>query len=176
GQRASGAPRARPAASRSDHDRHCPSALDGARRRSDRGARRGSRGRDRHPSRIADEGRVVCQAGVAPACRRLCARGILTELERQEASMFSHVTVGSNDITRSKAFYDGVATPLGLVRHLEFPDGIGYGRQDGRPQLWIVRPLDKNAATVGNGLTIGLEADTRPAVDAAYAAAIANGG
>jgi catechol 2,3-dioxygenase-like lactoylglutathione lyase family enzyme len=91
--------------------------------------------------------------------------------------MFSHVTVGSNDIAHAKAFYDGVGKPLGLVLHLEFPDaGLGYGRQDGRPQLWIVRPLDKQAATVGNGITIGLEADTRPAVDAAYAAAMANGG
>ncbi len=90
--------------------------------------------------------------------------------------MFSHVTVGSNDIARAKAFYDNVARPLGLVRHMEFPDGIGYGRQGGRPQLWIVKPLDKNAATVGNGITIGLDADTRTAVDAAHAAAIANGG
>ena len=90
--------------------------------------------------------------------------------------MFSHVTLGSNDMARSKAFYDSVTKPLGLVRHLEFPDGIGYGRQDTKPQLWIVKPLDKNAATVGNGITIGLEADTRPAVDAAHAAAMANGG
>jgi|SRR5436190_5073311 catechol 2,3-dioxygenase-like lactoylglutathione lyase family enzyme len=91
--------------------------------------------------------------------------------------MFSHVTVGSNDITRSKAFYDGVGKPLGLERHKgSSPDGVGYCHAGGRPQLWIVRPLDKQAATVGNGITIGLEADTRPAVDAAYAAAIANGG
>lgn len=90
--------------------------------------------------------------------------------------MFSHVTVGSNDIARSKAFYDGLGQPLGLLCHLESPGGIGYGQQGGRPQLWIVTPLDKNAATVGNGITIGLEADTRPAVDAAYAAAMAQGG
>jgi catechol 2,3-dioxygenase-like lactoylglutathione lyase family enzyme len=90
--------------------------------------------------------------------------------------MFSHVTVGSNDIARAKAFYDPVTRPLGLVRHMEFPDGIGYGRADGRAQLWIVRPIDKQAASVGNGITIGLDADSRPAVDAAHAAAIANGG
>jgi catechol 2,3-dioxygenase-like lactoylglutathione lyase family enzyme len=91
--------------------------------------------------------------------------------------MFSHVTVGSNDIAKSKAFYDGVTKPLGLVLHPKSsPDGMGYGPQGGRPQLWIVRPLDRQAATVGNGLTIGLEADSRPAVDAAYAAAIAAGG
>ena len=29
--------------------------------------------------------------------------------------MFSHVTAGSNDMAKSKAFYDGVTKPLGLV-------------------------------------------------------------
>ncbi len=90
--------------------------------------------------------------------------------------MFSHVTVGSNDIARSKAFYDGVTAPLGLMRHADYPDGVGYGRNGGRPQLWIVRPLDKQAASVGNGVTIGLEADNRSAVDAAHAAALKAGG
>jgi catechol 2,3-dioxygenase-like lactoylglutathione lyase family enzyme len=97
--------------------------------------------------------------------------------DRPEDRMFSHITVGSNDIARARAFYDGVGKPLGLVLHKASSEaGLGYSRQDGRPQLWIVRPLDKQAATVGNGITIGLEADTRPAVDAAYAAAMANGG
>jgi catechol 2,3-dioxygenase-like lactoylglutathione lyase family enzyme len=91
--------------------------------------------------------------------------------------MFSHVTVGSNDVARSTSFYDGVGKPLGLVKHKDSsPDGVGYSLAGGRPQLWIVRPLDKQPATVGNGITIGLEADTRAAVDAAHAAAIANGG
>jgi catechol 2,3-dioxygenase-like lactoylglutathione lyase family enzyme len=90
--------------------------------------------------------------------------------------MFSHVTVGSNDIARAKAFYSGIAAPLGMVLHMEVPGGLGYGRKDGRPQLWIVSPLDRQAATAGNGITIGLDADTRTAVDSAYAAAMANGG
>ena len=90
--------------------------------------------------------------------------------------MFSHVTVGTNDVARSKGFYDGLAKPLGLVRHAEYPNALGYGRADGRPQLWIVSPLDKNAASVGNGITIGLEAPDRPAVDAAYKAGMAGGG
>jgi catechol 2,3-dioxygenase-like lactoylglutathione lyase family enzyme len=81
--------------------------------------------------------------------------------------MFSHVTAGSNDMAKSRAFYDGVTQALGLVRHMEFPDGVGYGPKGGRPQLWIVRPIDRQAATAGNGITIGLDADTRAAVDAA---------
>ena len=90
--------------------------------------------------------------------------------------MFSHVTVGSNDVARAQAFYDGVIKALGLARMVEYPEAIGYGRPGGRAQLWIVRPLDKKAATAGNGITIGLEAVDRPSVDAAYAAALANGG
>jgi catechol 2,3-dioxygenase-like lactoylglutathione lyase family enzyme len=90
--------------------------------------------------------------------------------------MFSHVTVGTNDVAKAKAFYDGVGKALGLLRIVEYPAGSGYGRQGGRPQLWIVTPLDKKPATVGNGITIGLEAGDRASVDAAYAAGMAAGG
>ena len=90
--------------------------------------------------------------------------------------MFSHVTVGSNDVARAKSFYDGIAKALGLARLADYAEAAGYGRPGGRPQLWIVTPLDKRAATAGNGITVGLEAQDRPAVDAAYAAAIAAGG
>jgi catechol 2,3-dioxygenase-like lactoylglutathione lyase family enzyme len=90
--------------------------------------------------------------------------------------MFSHVTVGSNDIARARRFYDGISGALGLMRLADYPEAVGYGRPGGRPQLWIVRPLDKKAATVGNGITVGLEAFDRPAVDSAHAAAIAAGG
>ncbi|MBR2814953.1 MAG: VOC family protein [Reyranella sp.] len=89
--------------------------------------------------------------------------------------MFSHVTIGSNDLTKAKPFYDTLLKPLGLVRHLEFPTGLGYGRAGGRPQFWVVSPLDQKAATVGNGITIGLEAETRDAVDAAHKAGMAAG-
>ena len=90
--------------------------------------------------------------------------------------MFSHVTVGSNDIPKAKAFYDGVGKALGLERLADYPNAIAYGRAGGRPQLWVLNPADKNAATVGNGITIGLEASDRPAVDAAYKAGMSSGG
>jgi catechol 2,3-dioxygenase-like lactoylglutathione lyase family enzyme len=90
--------------------------------------------------------------------------------------MFSHLTVGSNDIARAKSFYDNLLKPLGLVLHLELPDWLGYGRPDGRPQLWIVSPLDKKAASAGNGITVGLDASDRAAVDAAHKAGMSAGG
>ncbi|MBS0224423.1 MAG: VOC family protein [Proteobacteria bacterium] len=90
--------------------------------------------------------------------------------------MFSHVTVGSNDIARARRFYDSVTSALGLKRHADYPEAVAYGVPDGRPQLWIVRPLDKKAASAGNGITIGLDATDRSAVDRAHAAAMASGG
>ena len=39
-----------------------------------------------------------------------------------------------------------------------------------------MRPIDKNSASVGNGITIGLDAADRASVDAAYAAAMKSGG
>ena len=90
--------------------------------------------------------------------------------------MFSHVTAGSNDIARARRFYDSVASALGLVRHADHPEAVAYGPPGGRPQLWILRPLDKKEATAGNGITIGLEAPDRATVDKAHAAAMAAGG
>jgi catechol 2,3-dioxygenase-like lactoylglutathione lyase family enzyme len=36
--------------------------------------------------------------------------------------MISHVTVGSNDVVRAKAFYEKVMAPLGFVRVVEGDD------------------------------------------------------
>jgi catechol 2,3-dioxygenase-like lactoylglutathione lyase family enzyme len=90
--------------------------------------------------------------------------------------MFSHVTIGTNDLAKALAFYDALLKPLGVARHLDVPNGAGYGASAGRLPIWIVRPIDRKPASAGNGITIGLDAGTRAAVDAAHAAAMAAGG
>ncbi|TBR22152.1 MAG: VOC family protein, partial [Reyranella sp.] len=47
--------------------------------------------------------------------------------------MFSHVTIGSNDVGRAKPFYDALLQPLGLVRHMDYPHAVGYGPPARRP-------------------------------------------
>ena len=74
-------------------------------------------------------------------------------------SIFSHVTIGANDIAKAKSFYDALLKPLGLVRRADYPDAASYGKAEGPTPFWVVRPLDKKPATAGNGITIGLEAD-----------------
>lgn len=92
--------------------------------------------------------------------------------------MFSHVTLGANDLGKAAAFYDKVLAPLGMVRILDLPeDGfVGYGDTGGKAQLFVCAPFDGGRATVGNGTHIALLAPDRRAVDAFHAAAVAAGG
>lgn len=54
---------------------------------------------------------------------------------------------------------------------------IGYGAEgDVRCRLWVVTPFNREAATIGNGSMVALEAESRAAVDAFHAAALAGGG
>lgn len=98
--------------------------------------------------------------------------------------MISHVTLGSDDIARSKTFYDAVLAPLGLVCRYTFEDSLGYGpegraiRPDGASmaQLWVMRPFDGGATHRGNGWHVAFIAPDNAAVDAFHAAALAHGG
>ncbi|MDX1153393.1 VOC family protein [Sinorhizobium medicae] len=91
--------------------------------------------------------------------------------------MLLYVTLGSNDLERAGAFYDAALAPLGLKRRKQEEAEIGYGAEsDVRCGLWVVRPFDRRAATIGNGSMVALEAESRAAVDAFYRAALAGGG
>jgi catechol 2,3-dioxygenase-like lactoylglutathione lyase family enzyme len=94
--------------------------------------------------------------------------------------MFSHVTVGSNDMPRSRRFYDAVLGTLGYERLADHGDeALGYGlkRRDlERFPFWVLKPYDRGRATSGNGWHVAFLAPDRAAVAAFHAAALANGG
>ena len=95
--------------------------------------------------------------------------------------MLLYVTLGSNDLARSKCFYDAALAPLGLTCHVVHDDEIGYGPAGAPPagrqcHLWIVRPYLKLPATWGNGTVVALSAQTRLMVDTFHQAAMGNGG
>ncbi|MFS8047935.1 VOC family protein [Rhizobium sp. BR 314] len=91
--------------------------------------------------------------------------------------MFLYITLGSNDITRSRGFYDAVLLTLGYQCLRESDEEIGYASEgDTRCRLWVVKPYDQRAATIGNGSMVALNAESRAAVDAFHAAALASGG
>jgi catechol 2,3-dioxygenase-like lactoylglutathione lyase family enzyme len=94
--------------------------------------------------------------------------------------MLHYVTLGSNDIARSKLFYDPVMASLGLHCNVAGESDIGYGPPASNEarlcRLWVLKPVLKLPATWANGTMIALTADSRAAVDAFHAAAMKNGG
>jgi catechol 2,3-dioxygenase-like lactoylglutathione lyase family enzyme len=89
--------------------------------------------------------------------------------------MFSHVMVGSNDVGRSKGFYDAL---FGAV-------GAKPGRQDDKGRVsyahkgavfMVTPPIDGQSATNGNGSTIGFTLDSPEQVHAWHKAGISSGG
>lgn len=89
--------------------------------------------------------------------------------------MFSHITLGSNDIERSRAFYEPVMATLGLEQPFQLPGTVVFGEMMGT-KLFILSPFDRGAASTGNGSHTAFLAADRATVDAFHAAALANGG
>jgi catechol 2,3-dioxygenase-like lactoylglutathione lyase family enzyme len=88
--------------------------------------------------------------------------------------MFSHVMIGTNDLQKSKAFYDAVLGALGVKpgfvdRHRVFwrtPTGV----------FSVSQPINGQPATAANGGTIGFACESSAQADAWHAAGVANGG
>ena len=80
-------------------------------------------------------------------------------------------------IRPARPFYDAVMPVLGFSLFGEDENEFGFGRKgEPRARFWVTKPFDGKPATIGNGSMVALEAETRAAVDAFHAAALANGG
>lgn len=88
--------------------------------------------------------------------------------------MFSHMMVGSNDIDRSKTFYDAIFAVMGAKPGAIDPKGRIAYRHNGASFL-VTPPIDGKPATHGNGCTIGFAMEPEQA-DAWEKAGIAHGG
>ncbi len=89
--------------------------------------------------------------------------------------MFSHMMVGSNDIARSKAFYDALFTATGGKPGITDPKGRLVYLNNGGIFL-VTPPIDGAPATPGNGMTIGFAMTDTAQADAWHAAGVAAGG
>jgi catechol 2,3-dioxygenase-like lactoylglutathione lyase family enzyme len=89
--------------------------------------------------------------------------------------MFSHVMVGSNDIARSKTFYDALFAAVGGKPGRQDDKGrLIYAHNGG---LFLVSPpIDGKPATHANGGTIGFAMASPEQANAWHAAGVANGG
>lgn len=86
-------------------------------------------------------------------------------------AVFTHLTLGTNDLNKARSFYDSVLSKIGLKRIADLGDnGSIWGKET--PSFFVVKPADGNQATVGNGVTVSFEAPDRSSVDAFYATAL----
>ena len=93
--------------------------------------------------------------------------------------MLNHIMLGSNDIERSKRFYDAVLGVLGAsepIRNIA-PSGHVrlFYRHDGST-FCLSQPINNEAATVANGSTIGFKCTSPEQVKQFHDVAIAHGG
>lgn len=90
-------------------------------------------------------------------------------------SIFTHVTVGTNDLGKARSFYDTVLGKMGLKRITDLGEnGSIWG--DKNPSFFVLKPANGQPASIGNGVTVSFEAPSRAAIDAFHAAALAAGG
>jgi|ERR1700710_1477069 len=88
--------------------------------------------------------------------------------------MFSHIMVGTNDLDKSKAFYDPLMATL----------GAGPAVVDGHRMFYLTptgvfsvsKPIDGKPASCANGATIGFACASTEQADAWHAAGVAHGG
>ena len=93
--------------------------------------------------------------------------------------MFSHVMLGSNDIARSKRFYDAVLGVLGVANALQNKNKTGQQRLFYRNEAGtfsVSEPIDGQVATHANGGTIGFKCNSPEQVRQFHDVAVAHGG
>ena len=93
--------------------------------------------------------------------------------------MLNHVMVGSNDIKRSKSFYDAVLGVLGANPAMEHVNDTGQTRlfymHDGST-FSVSEPINGKPANAANGSTIGFICNSPEQLKEFHDVAVANGG
>lgn len=89
--------------------------------------------------------------------------------------MYSHNMVGTNDVAKSKAFYDATFQAIGGKEGIQDDKGRLIYMHGGGLFL-VTPPINGEPATPANGGTIGFAMDSPAQADAWHAAGVAAGG
>jgi len=92
--------------------------------------------------------------------------------------MLAFVTIGTNNLKSSAKFYDEILLPLSIVQVHSDESYIGYAdiNYPENIKLYIMKPYNKKAASIGNGTMIAFLAETKKQVDQFHAIGLINGG
>jgi predicted lactoylglutathione lyase len=90
--------------------------------------------------------------------------------------MIGYVCIGTNDLARASAFYDALLAGIGGKRHWETERFIAWHNSPTSPMLLMIKPLNDQPATVGNGTMVALTVDSKAKVDELHRKALELGG
>lgn len=88
--------------------------------------------------------------------------------------MLNHVFLGTNDVEKSRQFYNATMGAIGVQPVTQIDHLTVYANEGG--VVAVGKPANGEAATPSNGATLGLKAKTYDEVNAWHAAGLANGG
>lgn len=90
--------------------------------------------------------------------------------------MIGYVTLGTNDLEKSAAFYDALFATVGATRTYEGDTFIAWGTGPAAPAISVSKPFNGEPATVGNGVMVAIPMGSTDKVDAFHAKALELGG
>jgi hypothetical protein len=90
--------------------------------------------------------------------------------------MIGYVTLGSDDPHKHAPFYDAIAREMGVGRMMDYDSFIAWGEWGGGCGVALTKPFNGEAASVGNGVMVAIEAQDTAQVRRIYDIALANGG
>ena len=92
--------------------------------------------------------------------------------------MIGYVTLGTNDLEKARAYYDGLLGELGAKRLMELEENgfTLYGVDMASPSIALTEPWNGEQAQPGNGNMIALQMQERSQVDSLYKKGLELGG
>jgi predicted lactoylglutathione lyase len=90
--------------------------------------------------------------------------------------MIGYVCIGTNDLAKSGHFYDALLATIGGKRNWETERFIAWHNSPTSPMLLMIKPLNGEPATPGNGTMVALAVDSKAKVDALHQKALELGG
>ena len=91
--------------------------------------------------------------------------------------MFSFVTLGTNNLEKSKSFYNELLSSIGIVLAEEDDRYVGYAKKDNQNiEFYLMKPHNREEATFGNGTMITFTAESKESVINTYNLALKLGG
>jgi len=90
--------------------------------------------------------------------------------------MIGYVTLGTNNFDDAAKFYDELLGSIGAGRFMESDNFIAWATDPGSPAISLIKPYDGKEATVGNGVMVAINVDSKDKVDALHAKAMQLGG